>query len=96
MVPVKHEQCLQGRLFPVPSVGWLEKEEAIDMKSVHEYKQPHQAPFVQWQIHRLHSFSAIQIKGPSHSVAHLPPKEIPGSVSKGLAATREKKNGRAG
>jgi hypothetical protein len=62
----------------------------LTSKSVQKYRRPHQAPFVQWQIHRLDSFSVIKIKGPSHSVAHLPPKELPGNVSKGLAATERR------
>lgn len=64
-------------------------------KCAHMYKQPRQAPFAQRQTHRLESSGVI--KGPSHRIAHLPPKELLGNVSKGLAATRaEEKKERIG
>lgn len=67
--------------------GWWGRKRPLTGKCAHKYKQPRQAPFAQWQTHRLESSGVI--KGPSHRIAHLSPKELLGNVSKGLAAARE-------
>lgn len=64
--------------------GWLGKEGIIEMQMhTHVQTTPDEAPFVQWQMHRLDSFTAMKIKGLPHKVADLPPKEPLGYVSKG-------------
>lgn len=58
-------------------VDWLGKEEITEtQKRTHVQTGTDEAPFVLWQMHRLHSFPAINIKGPCHNVAEgLPPME---------------------
>lgn len=60
------------------SEDWLGKEDIIEMqKNTHVQTGPDEAPFVQWQMHRPHSFSSINVKGPCHKVAEdRPPTEI--------------------
>lgn len=55
----------------------VRKEEIIEMqKHTHVQTSTDEAPFVPWQMHRLHSFPAINIKGPCHNVTEdLPPTE---------------------
>lgn len=54
---------------------WLGKEEITETQTrTHVQTSTDEAPFVLWQMHSLHSFPAINIKGPCHNVAErLPP-----------------------
>ena len=57
--------------------GWLGKEEILEMqKHTRVQTTTDESPFAQWQMHRLDSFPAINLKGPSHNVAEdLPATE---------------------